>query len=825
MFKDTETDADTCFDSTPPPPTRKGKARRSAASPSSSDVCVISPPSAPAKRRRRRAEEEAGGEFRWMSNEGMRRDVEQMSDGELEREIAGMRSFGGLLVGVKRARHQRFLPLLEAEALQRRTRKDAAKDPGAPSRTDIYAFDSEDEQAEDTARKYLRNSSPIRPKKKNYGSLGVRTRSSSNQAGLRKPIPAEKMYSSTTSPTPLRGHTMRVRAVDPKERDNEKSRQNGNNYYYRTNAERRKAYNEDSSLLHQKVNAVVLLDDEDPQPDEPVECEVPDKWKDLKIYYPSSDNPEAVELSSSDIKCLNPGVYVSSPVINYYIQYIKRAEMHIEYGTDKFYMFNTYFYSKLQEALLDKDKFLKLRRWWKGVNIFQRGYLILPIHGMSHWSLIIVCMPAKESNSGPIILHLDSLGMHPSAQLFDTVGKYLEEEWRHLRETENPHSEISISETIWQDLPSNIQKEIVEVPGQNNAYDCGVFMLFYIQQFIRQAPERFRRDSLNMFSRSWFRSEVASDLRNLIRELLLELFGNARVDDIMSEAAASDGKDEECIIKEGESEVVAPCDSSGMAAGGGDTSTRNEEDFMEVGSLEGTPLTTRSSDGRVVACALSEAVMSSDSIDDDDTMKTDLDRSKTEQDIEIILPSDGSGMVVGGGGTSTHSSDGRIVACALSEAAMSSDSIDDDDTMRTDLDRSKTEQGVEILPSDGPGMPVGGGGGTSTRNEEGFMNVGSLEGTPLTTRSSGGRIITCALSEAATLSDGVDDDDTIKADTDSSKTEQCIEIFPSDISKNIEEIMHSTPDHTVYCSDSDVEEVKTPEVEKRRRRSNLCCIV
>ncbi|KAM0846460.1 hypothetical protein ACQ4PT_055657 [Festuca glaucescens] len=809
MFRDTETGDDACFDSTPPPPARKGKAKRNAVSPNSGDVYVISPPSAPAKRRgdgkRRRAEEE-GGEFRWMSNKGMRREVEEMSDGELQRQIAGMRSFGGLLVGDKRVRHQRVLPLLEEEALlrQRRTRKHAAKDggdrnPGAPSRTDVYAFDSEDEQVEDTSRRFCLNSSPIRPKKKNYGSLGVQTRRSSNQAGLRKPIPADKMYSSTTSPTPLRGHTMRVRAVDPKERDNEKSRQNENNYY-RTNADR-------------YVNAVVLLDDEDLQPDEPVECEVPDKWKDLKIYYPSSDNPEAVELSSSDIKCLNPGVYVSSPVINYYIQYIKRAEMHIEYGTDKFYMFNTYFYSKLQEALLDKDKFLKLRRWWKGVNIFQRGYIILPIHGMSHWSLIIVCMPAKESNSGPIILHLDSLGMHPSAQIFDTVGKYLEEEWRHLRE--NPHSDILISETIWQDLPSNIQKEIVEVPGQNNAYDCGVFMLYYIQQFIKQAPERFTRDSLDMFSRRWFRSEVASGLRNGIRELLLELFENARGDDILSEAAASDDSDEECIIKEGESEAVTPCDSSGKAAGGGDTSTRNEEDFMEVGSLEGTPLTTRSSDGRVVACALSEAVMSSDSIDDDDTMKTDLDRSKTEQDIEIILPSDGSGMVVGGGGTSTRSSDGRIVACALSEAAMSSDSIDDDDTMRTDFDRSKTEQGVEILPSDGSGMPVGGG-GTSTRNEEDFMEALA----PLTTRSSGARII-----EAATLSDGVDDDDTMKADSDSSKTEQCIEIVSSDRSKNNEKVMHSTPDRTMYCSDSDVEEVKAPEVEKRRRRGELCCIV
>jgi ubiquitin-like-specific protease 1C/D len=268
----------------------------------------------------------------------------------------------------------------------------------------------------------------------------------------------------------------------------------------------------------------------------------------------------------------------------------------------------------------------------------------------------------------------------------------------------------------------------------------------------------------SQFSRSWFRSEVASDLRNLIRELLLELFGNARVDDIMSEAAASDGKDEECIIKEGESEVVAPCDSSGMAAGGGDTSTRNEEDFMEVRSSEGTPLTTRSSDG-------------------------------------------------------------RTVACALSEAAMSSDSIDEDDNMKTDLDRSKTEQGVEILPSDGSGMPVGGG-GSSTRTEEDFMEVGSLEGTPLTTRSSGGRIITCALSEAATLSDGVDDDDNMKADSDSSKTEeQCIVILSSDRSKNNEKVMHSTPDRTMYCSDSDVEEVKTPEVEKRRRRDELCCIV
>jgi hypothetical protein len=75
-----------------------------------------------------------------MSNEGMRREVEGMSDGELQREIAGMRSFGGFLFGDKRARHQRFLPLLEAEALHRRTRKDAAKVRSSTRVPPLYIF-------------------------------------------------------------------------------------------------------------------------------------------------------------------------------------------------------------------------------------------------------------------------------------------------------------------------------------------------------------------------------------------------------------------------------------------------------------------------------------------------------------------------------------------------------------------------------------------------------------------------------------------------------------------------------------------------------------
>lgn len=37
-----------------------------------------------------------------------------------------------------------------------------------------------------------------------------------------------------------------------------------------------------------------------------------------------------------------------------------------------------------------------------------------------------------------------------------------------------------------------------QVPRQQNEYDCGIFMLYYIDKFIQQAPERLTKESLGM---------------------------------------------------------------------------------------------------------------------------------------------------------------------------------------------------------------------------------------------------------------------------------------------------------------------------------------
>ncbi|KAL6845601.1 hypothetical protein ACP4OV_025096 [Aristida adscensionis] len=274
---------------------------------------------------------------------------------------------------------------------------------------------------------------------------------------------------------------------------------------------------------HKFKQDVVLLDDDETESN---------KWEKSMIYYPSRNDPSAVSLNPSDMKCLEPEAYLESPVINFYMQYLKTSR-----PCGDFHMFSTYFYSKLEEALSTTDdcdlRFNRLRKWWSGVDIFKKGYIILPIHATMHWSLIIVCMPTKETEPGPVMLHLDSLGLHSSDKIFKTVESFIKAEWHHLQKDSS--YDVPFSGAIWNHLSMNINREVAKVPRQLNEYDCGLFMLYYIDRFIREAPKRWTRQNHHMFGRKWFSPKDASGLREGIRVLLVDIFQSAREDDEASE--------------------------------------------------------------------------------------------------------------------------------------------------------------------------------------------------------------------------------------------------------------------------------------------------
>ncbi|KAF6155666.1 hypothetical protein GIB67_007103 [Kingdonia uniflora] len=180
-----------------------------------------------------------------------------------------------------------------------------------------------------------------------------------------------------------------------------------------------------------KQSELVLVDEDDeddcinirPQQEEPVE-----RNKEVKIYYPSRKDPESVEICYLDIKCLAPATFLSSTIMNFYIRYLQRPVSATGKSRGDYHFSNTYFYGKLKEAVSNKNRdkgnfFTKFRRWWKGINIFQKAYILLPIHENLHWSLVIICIPDKEDESGPIVLHLDSLGYHNSRGIFQNIKR------------------------------------------------------------------------------------------------------------------------------------------------------------------------------------------------------------------------------------------------------------------------------------------------------------------------------------------------------------------------------------------------------------------
>ncbi|KAG4377517.1 hypothetical protein GLYMA_18G137700v4 [Glycine max] len=292
---------------------------------------------------------------------------------------------------------------------------------------------------------------------------------------------------------------------------------------------------------------VLDIDDDDDDDEahivEKTENKFPEYLKEAKIYFPSRDDPECVEICYTDTNCLAPEGYLTSTIMNFYIQYLQQQALLTNRSLSDYHFFNTYFYKKLKEAVSYKQSdremiFAKFRRWWKGVNIFQKAYVLIPIHEDLHWSLIIICIPDKEYESGPIILHLDSLGLHSSKSVFDNIKSYLIEEKNYM-DREDVSLDVSIADRIWKCLPRRIESQIIQVPQQKNEYDCGLFVLYFIERFMEEAPERLKRKDLDMFGRRWFKPQEASNLRVKILKLLLEKLQNSITDNCNSESSPS----------------------------------------------------------------------------------------------------------------------------------------------------------------------------------------------------------------------------------------------------------------------------------------------
>uniref|UniRef100_A0A7N0TW01 Ubiquitin-like protease family profile domain-containing protein n=1 Tax=Kalanchoe fedtschenkoi TaxID=63787 RepID=A0A7N0TW01_KALFE len=249
------------------------------------------------------------------------------------------------------------------------------------------------------------------------------------------------------------------------------------------------------------------------------------------LVFPKGE-PDAVSISRSDIELLQPERFINDTIIDFYMKYLMTRIPHEE--RNRFYFFNSFFFRKLAD--LDtgsnniserKEAFERVRKWTRDVDLFEKDYIFIPVNFSLHWSLIIICHPGEltnikddrmdKSSKVTCILHMDSLrGCHGGLKnLFES---YLKEE---LRER------LNVSTGVLDLKVSNIQFISLEVPRQQNAFDCGLFLLHYVERFLENPSFTFnpfkRTRSSTSFYRDWFPPAEVSCKRSHILALIHKL--------------------------------------------------------------------------------------------------------------------------------------------------------------------------------------------------------------------------------------------------------------------------------------------------------------
>jgi Ulp1 family protease len=123
----------------------------------------------------------------------------------------------------------------------------------------------------------------------------------------------------------------------------------------------------------------------------------------LRCLMPPEGGPGAVEFTAADLGRLAPDEFLNDTAIDYYLRYV-RMNLERERPEDaaRCYFFNSFFFKKLSEKTGGgmnagaAASYAKVKKWTRGVDIFAKDYVFVPIHDHLHWSLIIICHPGAE---------------------------------------------------------------------------------------------------------------------------------------------------------------------------------------------------------------------------------------------------------------------------------------------------------------------------------------------------------------------------------------------------------------------------------------------
>ena len=228
-------------------------------------------------------------------------------------------------------------------------------------------------------------------------------------------------------------------------------------------------------------------------------------------YPPGPAAVDSIVVTRGDVDRLEPDEFLNDNLVDLYVKVLvadaARSRLAAREGFDaarlgsEVHAFSSHFFTKLQEEGLrapdGKDRAHdRVERWTRGVDVFSKKFLVVPIVADQHWSLAIVCHPGalvrvvrdrvggatarprRSCAARPCIIFMDSLKMHKPAKVERFLRAFLECEWAK-RKPDEPELKLKLKV----DLPLVVPK----VPMQTNSCDCGVYVLRYAEEFLSRA--------------------------------------------------------------------------------------------------------------------------------------------------------------------------------------------------------------------------------------------------------------------------------------------------------------------------------------------------
>ena len=269
---------------------------------------------------------------------------------------------------------------------------------------------------------------------------------------------------------------------------------------------------------------------------------------DKLLTYPGAGHSRRITIYKDTVSCLQPELFLNDTIIEFYLLYIYHGIL-TQTQRDQVHIFNTFFYTKLTNNLNSlltaqnmEEKHSLVSKWTKNVDLFEKDFILIPIHDHAHWLLAIICYPSLAGREAVLAPEDDTIDLELTGStrclrrkktveklacilIFDSLAikrndvitnlrLYLQAEWNARYKSRGQYT-CSSSNKLVGHHPI--------LPIQPNSSDCGLFVMQYAESFFTKSLHDF---AFPVKLEDWFSLDEIKHKRNLVIKLIFDLSKN-----------------------------------------------------------------------------------------------------------------------------------------------------------------------------------------------------------------------------------------------------------------------------------------------------------